>query len=176
LIKKFVVTNSIEMGRREQAGRQEMKVLIAVDGSEYSTAAIAEACRFVIRPGETEVKIVSAYEDAHPITAEPFAISAEYYQKIDEAVHLQAEGFVMAAAEYCRRHFSGSELNLSTEVLRGAPDREIIERAKEWEAELIVVGSHGRGFWGRLLGSVSDGVVHHAPCSVMVVRKVAAEK
>ena len=37
--------------------------------------------------------------------------------------------------------------------------------------DLIVVGSHGRGFWGRLLGSVSDGVVHHAPCSVLVVRK-----
>ena len=48
---------------------------------------------------------------------------------------------------------------------------QIIELAREWGADLIVVGSHGRGFWGRLLGSVSTGVVHHAPCSVLVVRK-----
>lgn len=57
-------------------------------------------------------------------------------------------------------------------MLNGAADRAIIETAKEWEADLIVVGSHGRGFWGRLTaGSVSDSLVHHAPCSVLVARK-----
>ena len=106
-----------------------MKVLIAVDGSEYSTAAIAEACRMVIRPGETQIKIVSAYEDAHPISAEPFAISAEYYQKIDEAVHQQTVEFVTDAENKCREYFPGKTLDLTSEILRGAPDREIIEKA-----------------------------------------------
>ena len=46
-----------------------------------------------------------------------------------------------------------------------------INETARGKADLIVVGSHGRGFWGRLLGSVSNGVVHHAPCSVLVVRK-----
>lgn len=151
-----------------------MRVLIAVDGSEYSTAAVGEACRMIIRPDETKIKIVSAYEDAHPISAEPFAISAEYYQKIDEAVHQQTVEFVTAAESQCREYFPGKTLDLTSEILRGAPDREIIEKAKEWNADIIVVGSHGRGFWGRLLGSVSDGVVHHAPCSVLVVRRQAA--
>ena len=54
-----------------------MKILIATDGSDYSTAAIAEACRVVIRPETADVLIVSAYEDAYPITAEPLAISTE---------------------------------------------------------------------------------------------------
>ncbi len=152
-----------------------MKVIIAVDGSDYSRVAVDEACNIVIRPESTEIKIISAYEDAQPITAEPFAISAEYYQKIDEAVHLQTEAFVVDAAEQCRKHFAGAKVDITTEVLRGAPDQEVIEKAKEWGADLIVVGSHGRGFWGRLLGSVSDGIVHHAPCSVMVVRKLAEE-
>lgn len=147
-----------------------MKVLIAIDGSEYGKAAIADACRFVIQPDTTEIMIISAYEDAYPITAEPFAISADYYQKVDEAVHQQTIGFVNEAVEQCRSFFPGVELKLTSEVLRGAPDQEIIEKAKDWKSDLIVVGSHGRGFWGRLLGSVSDGVVHHAPCSVMVVR------
>ncbi|MCB1025610.1 MAG: universal stress protein [Acidobacteria bacterium] len=53
-----------------------------------------------------------------------------------------------------------------------AVDNEIVEKAKRWNADLIIVGSHGRGFWGRvMLGSISDSLVHHAPCSVLVVRK-----
>lgn len=151
-----------------------MKILIAVDGSDYSKAAIDEACALVVRPESTEIKIVSAYEDAYPISAEPFAISADYYQKIDEAVHQQTIAVLAGAETQCHSHFPGVTLNLTTEVLRGAPDQQIIEAAKEWQADLIVVGSHGRGFWGRMLGSVSDGVVHHAPCSVMIVRKRAA--
>lgn len=157
----------------ECAGRQKMKVLIAIDGSEYGKAALDAACRMLVRPETSEIKIISAYEDAYPISAEPFAISADYYQKVDEAVRQQTAGFVDDAIAQCRDFFPGVELKLTSEVLRGAPDREIIEKAKEWGADLIVVGSHGRGFWGRLLGSVSDGVVHHAPCSVLVVRKPA---
>ena len=148
-----------------------MRVLIATDGSDYSKAAIAESCRFVIQPDSTEIKVVSAFEDAIPLAAEPFAISAEYYQKMDDAVHDQANAFISEAAADIRNHFPDKDLKLTTEILRGSPDQQIIEKAKEWNADLIVVGSHGRGFWGRMLGSVSDGVVHHAPCSVLVVRK-----
>ncbi|HQX54279.1 MAG TPA: universal stress protein [Pyrinomonadaceae bacterium] len=147
-----------------------MKILIATDGSEYSKVAVAEACNFIAEPENTEIIVVSAYEDAFPITAEPFALSAEYYQKIEEAVKEQATRFIQEAADEIVARFPGKALDLSTEVLRGSPDREIVEYAKKFKCDLIVVGSHGRGFWGRMLGSVSDGVVHHAPCSVLVVR------
>ena len=147
-----------------------MKILIATDGSDYSKEAIEECCRMVIRPENTKVLVVSAYEDAYPIIAEPFALSAEYYQKLDDAVRELAANFVGDAKEMIRDRFLGVEFSLETEILRGSPDQQIVERAKEWKADLIVVGSHGRGFWGRLLGSVSNGVVHHAPCSVLVVR------
>jgi len=149
-----------------------MKILIATDGSDYSTAAVAEACKFVAQPETTEIKVVSAYEDAYPITAEPFALSAEYYQKIEEAVREQAAQFTTDAENEIKARFPNEKPILSSEVLRGSADREIIEFAKSWKADLIVVGSHGRGFWGRMLGSVSDGVVHHAPCSVLVVRTI----
>jgi len=149
-----------------------MKILIATDGSDYSTAAVAEACKFVAQPETTEIKVVSAYEDAYPITAEPFALSAEYYQKIEEAVREQAAQFTANAENEIKARFPNEKPILSSEVLRGSADREIIEFAKSWKADLIVVGSHGRGFWGRMLGSVSDGVVHHAPCSVLVVRAI----
>lgn len=148
-----------------------MKIIIATDGSDYSKAAIEECCRYIIRPGDTEVLVVSAYEDSYPIMAEPFAISAEYYQKVEDAVLELCEQHLEDGKAMIAEKFSPSEVAVSTEMLRGSPDQQIVERAKDWEADLIVVGSHGRGFWGRLLGSVSTGVVHHAPCSVLVVRK-----
>jgi len=148
-----------------------MKILIATDGSDFSTAAIEECCRFLIRPENAEVLIVSAYEDAYPIMAEPFALSADYYQKLEDAVSEMAERCVAEGRKTIRKAFPAVEFVVDTEVLRGPPDQQIIEKAKAWKADVIVVGSHGRGFWGRLLGSVSNGVVHHAPCSVLVVRK-----
>lgn len=52
----------------------------------------------------------------------------------------------------------------------GSPGRAICTLAKTWEADLIMVGSHGRkGIGELLLGSVSNYVMHHAPCSVLVV-------
>jgi len=53
----------------------------------------------------------------------------------------------------------------------GVPAEEIVKAAEEWSADLVVIGSHGRGALGRvLLGSVAESVMRHAPCPVLVVR------
>ncbi|MFN2407796.1 MAG: universal stress protein [Pyrinomonadaceae bacterium] len=65
-------------------------------------------------------------------------------------------------------------LKASGEVLSGKPKEIILEDAKKWNADLIVVGSHGRrGFKRFLLGSVSEAVAMNAHCSVVVVRSTA---
>jgi nucleotide-binding universal stress UspA family protein len=153
-----------------------MRILIATDGSEFSVAAVKAACEILIRPGSAEVLVVSAFEDTPPVMAEPFAISAEYYEKFSEAVMEQCKTFIDDAIAMIREHVPEVSVQLAGEVLRGAADRQIVEKAREWKADVIVVGSHGRGFWGRMLGSVSDGVVHHAPCSVMVVRASSSQR
>jgi nucleotide-binding universal stress UspA family protein len=155
---------------------KKMKILIATDGSDYSKAAVEECCRLLIRPEKTVILIVSAYEDSFPIMAEPYTVSADYYQKLDDAVSEMASNFVADAKQMISDAFPSAEFPIETEVLRGPPDQQIIEKASAWKADIIVVGSHGRGFWGRLLGSVSNGVVHHAQCSVLVVRKLASGK
>lgn len=147
-----------------------MRILIATDGSRFSEEAIDQCCRMVMRPERDEVLIVSAYEDVLPISAEPFALSSEYYQQMADSLTNLARTCLDAAEQKIAAHFPDAVPEVATEVLRGPADMLIVERAKEWKADLIVVGSHGRGFWGRLLGSVSNGVVHHAPCSVLVVR------
>ena len=53
----------------------------------------------------------------------------------------------------------------------GKPAKEIVKAAREWPAEVIVIGSHGRGGVKRvLLGSVAEGVMRHAECPVLVIR------
>jgi len=148
-----------------------MRILIATDGSDHSRAAVEETCRLLIRSGDAEVLVISAYEDPYPIMAEPFAISAGYYQKMADTLAEMSRGFVDDAVAVIKGKLGGGEVKIEKEVLHGLPDQQIIEKAKEWNSDVIVVGSHGRGFWGRLLGSVSTAVVQHAPCSVLVVRK-----
>jgi nucleotide-binding universal stress UspA family protein len=66
-------------------------------------------------------------------------------------------------------------LKATSVVLSGSPKEIILEEAKKWKADLIVVGSHGRrGLKRFLLGSVSEAVAMNAHCSVVVVRGSAA--
>ncbi|MEP6705648.1 MAG: universal stress protein, partial [Acidobacteriota bacterium] len=67
--------------------------------------------------------------------------------------------------------FPGKNVVILSEVLFGSPDSRIVEIAEAMHSDIIVLGSHGYSRWERLLvGSVSDSVVHHAPCSVLIVR------
>ena len=151
-----------------------MRILIATDGSDFSDFAVKKCCELIGNPEETAVRVISVYEHMLPMAAEPFAVSSEYYQDIEKEIRKQCVDFTEKSAMQVREYFSGKPIDVSIEVERGAPDRVIIEAAKEWNADLIAVGSHGRGFWGRMmLGSISDSVLHHAPCSVLVVRKPA---
>ncbi|MEZ5429060.1 MAG: universal stress protein [Pyrinomonadaceae bacterium] len=147
-----------------------MKILIATDGSEYSRTAIEQSARVFGSNDQIEIKIISVYEDVFPIAGEPFALSADYYREMEKESKADAEKFAAEAKKLIRDNFNGMEPE--TEVRQGPPGRKIVEAAQEWGADLIVVGSHGRGFWGRMMvGSTSDAVMHHAPCSVLVVRR-----
>jgi len=147
-----------------------MKILIATDGSESSAAVIEKTCNIIGNPENTEVKIITAVEPMVPMGAEPFAISAEYYAQTSEALLEQGKKTVEQAEKDLRNKCSNLG-NVSSEVIRGGAAQAIVEKAQDWNADLIVVGSHGYGFWSRaLLGSVSNSIANHAPCSVLIVR------
>lgn len=149
-----------------------MKILIATDGSDFSRIAVEKCCKMLAISKNTQIKIVSFYEQMAPMATEPFAISAQYYQEMMDLARKQCESFVANSAEQIKKSLPDSKINIETEVRLGTPARVIVDEAKDWNADLIVVGSHGRGFWGRLtLGSVSSAVVHHAPCSVLIARQ-----
>lgn len=145
-----------------------MRILIATDGSEFSKAAIDRYCSTFAKPDD-EVRLVSVVEPMTHVVGAPFGVVDDYYNTyIREArseAAIQVEEAKTAIAERC------GISSITTELIVGPPARSIIEDAADWKADLIMMGSHGRGFWKRVyLGSVSSSVVHHAPCSVLVVR------
>jgi len=146
-----------------------MKILIATDGSEFSKEAIKKACALFRGSHDVKIMIVSAFETPGPIAAEPYMGVAAEYQDVTDYVKQRSEIFADSACEMVKAELPQAEITSSVKM--GTPVRNINEVAEEWGADLIVVGSHGHGFLGRVtLGSVSDGLVHHAKCPVLVVR------
>lgn len=149
-----------------------MNILIAVDGSKFSEAAVV-ACRQIVADAKNaRFKIVSANEFPVMIAADPFgAATAGCYDRIESEGQQAAKRFVENAAAQLRALFPRATLDLTTQATSGSPVQVIVEEAEKWAADLIVIGSHGYGFWSRaLLGSVSGSIVQNAACSVLVVR------
>lgn len=146
-----------------------MKILLAVDGTKQSEAATTMVGNFQMADGE--VKIVSIIDMALPLAVEVHAGLPLTSAEIEETARQNAFKILETARQKVRDLISNENICVSTEVLFGSPDSRIVETAEAMNADLIIVGSHGYNRWERLLlGSVSDSVVHHAPCSVLVVR------
>ena len=148
-----------------------MRILIATDGSDFSRKAVEKCCEILGKGSGAEIRIISLVEHVTPMAAEPFAVSADYYRAIEENLRKQSEKAVSEAEEIIREKLGEENFTVGGEVFTGNVKQIIVDEAKNFKADLIVVGSHGKGFFDRMmLGSVSDFVVHHAPCSVLVVR------
>lgn len=145
------------------------KILVATDGSEYSRAAI-EAVADRLLPAQTEVRVVSVYKRISGLmTFESMGVTTEYYAEIDSKVIKAAENAAAEAVKILQQ--KNPNLIVTTAVIEGSPKDIILKEAESFGADLIVVGSHGRGAVQRfLMGSVSQAVALHATCSVEIVR------
>jgi nucleotide-binding universal stress UspA family protein len=154
-----------------------MKILLATDGSDFSKAAIDILPDIIGKPEDAIIKILSVYEHPSPMGTEPFAISSEFYNELEQIRQKAAENIVEQAKTQIKQMFPNAAVELTTRVAIGSPQQIIVETADEWKANLIIIGSHGYSFWSRiLLGSVSNSVVQHAHCSVLVVRDINEEE
>jgi nucleotide-binding universal stress UspA family protein len=148
-----------------------MRILLATDGSDYSEAAVDEIANRPF-PADTEVRVISVFElPAFPI-AVPWAGVDLDLDEAQKAAHAAASAAVEKAAAKLADGAEGRKLKVTTAVLAGSPKSAVLEEAEAFDADLIVVGSHGRGGLERfLLGSVSQAVAAHANCSVEIVRR-----
>jgi nucleotide-binding universal stress UspA family protein len=145
-----------------------MKILLAVDDSPTSDRAAAMVASRPW-PDGSEVEILSVAHTRMPWIPEPtLALTAAHEEALDQQRHRALEH-----VEAVRHRISSATpaLQVSAKVLDGSPEKAILAEADEWGADLIVMGSHGRGAVKRLLlGSVSTAVALHAHCSVEIVR------
>ena len=137
------------------------KILVAVDDAPISAHAADIAAELAQLAG-AELAFIHV-------------IDAELVNAADTGI--QPDVFVASAKEDARNLIEDFRKRLPQKMAAldfvpiGTPLTEIVNAAKDWPADLIVIGSHGRGGIKRvLLGSVAEGVMRNAPCPVLVVR------
>ena len=136
------------------------KILVAVDGSEPSMKGARMAADLAQATGST---MILAY------VVVPVALPADFYGmasvQIEDQLRKDGETFL----EQATRTFPG--VNLERKLLSGPAAEALADAAEAMGADLVVVGSRGRGAMARvLLGSVADRLVHICKKPVLVVR------
>lgn len=151
----------------ERPDDKPVRILIGVDNSPDSKAAVDEVCNREWPMG-TEVGLLAVVDTVMAIASDPAEPSAEKWIEVAEEENWdQVREIFKPAAERLRN------AGLHTEVLirRGNPADQLLQEAHTWDADCIFVGAKGtRGIDRLLLGSVSSAVSARAHCSVEVVR------
>ena len=160
----------------------KMKVVIGYDGSEYAEAAIEDLRRAGL-PADVHALVVSVADvyphlppEAYTMAGEPAPAREARYpmqrrlRALATEAKSEADELAARGAERVRNRYPS--WTVDQVALADSPYRAIVTKAEEWKPDLVVVGSHGRSAAGRaVLGSVSQQVLHHAPCSVRVARR-----
>jgi len=147
-----------------------MKILLAVDDSKYSEAA-AQAIVRQMRPEDAEVCV---FHVVVPLLIIPYGYMGRV-ETLEAAQHERLkEGEELTERTAQQLRSAGFQAYAVTE--EGEPKTAILEKAAQWTADVIFMGSHGRkGIDRFLIGSASEAVLRHAHCSVEIVRIAAVE-
>jgi nucleotide-binding universal stress UspA family protein len=146
-----------------------MRILLAIDGSSFSDAAVNEVATRPW-PTQSEVRVISVVEPPLLPTVETWVPPDNYIEALEKAAEDAARSVIKKAADRIASE-QRDRMSITTKIIRGYPKQAILDAAGEWDADLIVVGSHGyRGLAKVWLGSVSQAVASHAKCSVEIVK------
>jgi nucleotide-binding universal stress UspA family protein len=142
------------------------KILLAIDGSEEAALA-AQAATELSKETGSEAHVTYVLPAPEELVGHHW-YSAEVRESVLEQAQSEAQQFLEGRAEELRAE--GAKI-VDTHLRTGEPDKEIIRLSEEIGATMIVMGSRGLGAVRRaLMGSVSDSVVRHAHCPVIVMR------
>ncbi len=154
------------------------QLLAAVDFSKTTNAVLEQAAKLATAL-DAKLWIVHVTSDETQAMAYE---SAQFTGYAPEFINLPGDVKLardLSAEEFKREHAQLLEISANLRergidaqslLLKGDAAKLILEKAKDLQAEIILLGSHGHGLLHKaLLGSVSEAVMHKAPCNVMVV-------
>ena len=145
-------------------GRSAMRILIATDGSDASLAASSAVAEMKLAE-DTEIKVVSVINSIRYSLEEIGVLRGKETERAHHAI-----GKTVNAIQ-------SAPLKITAEVVAGSRVRQILDRAKDWSADLIVVGHEERSGLQRLISrGTAVAVANRAHCSVRVVRRNKASR
>ena len=140
--------------------RTPKKILVATDFSEGSDEALDQAIEMA-RPSGAEIEILHVIE-----LAEEFPFGTTYFDADYGVLYMSIDRQLTERAQ----RVSAAGLPCHTKISEGSAVPEITQRCRSIDADLIVVGTHGRtGLAHAMLGSVAERVVRRAACPVLTV-------
>lgn len=136
------------------------KILVAHDGSDAADRALFQAALIAMKL-DAKLTVISAVPN---LCFTEIGIDCNTVNSLYRA---EVEGIMSGVVDLMKE----KGIEAETSIVEGNPADVIVDQAKTWDADLIVVGSTGKHATVRtLLGSVSSKVVANAPCSVLVVK------
>jgi nucleotide-binding universal stress UspA family protein len=167
----LTVSTMAKQSPKAESPLKFQRILVAVDGSEGSRKASEVAVDLAEKFG-AQLHVLHAfrgypeYMTMFPSAPSPSGEAIEEYEAYAKKAALEVVGRTVSIAEK-----KGLKPRVETTETIGSPVQAITQYATSEKIDLIIMGTRGMGgFKKMLLGSVSSGVVTHAPCAVLVVR------
>ncbi|MDP2144186.1 MAG: universal stress protein [Gallionella sp.] len=142
------------------------RILVPIDGSDTAERALREALK--LAGDKAQLRLLHVVEEIYPLDAEGYAFID--YAALRDVARSSGERLLAKAGEMASQ--AGAAVDTLLLEAEGERVASVIDReAGNWPADLIVIGSHGRtGFSRMLFGSVAEGVVRGASVPVLLVR------
>jgi nucleotide-binding universal stress UspA family protein len=158
---------SVRIARTRNVDKNYLRLLVGVDKSPFSSAAVEAVCNREWPEG-TEVRLLAVVDTVMAITPDPSPAAVQKWIEVDDERN-EDEVSRLFTPEADKLRAAG--LNTAVIIRRGSPTDEILEEAESWGADCIFLGPKGtRGIERLLLGSVSSAVAARASSSVEIVR------
>lgn len=142
------------------------RILVPIDGSVTSDLALQEAIKLA-KQMDAKLELVHIYEDAIYLVDENYF----NYEELQKTIHDCGEKILTQAEDRVKT----AGISVETRLIPSNNERIahlLMEEVKRWQADLIVIGTHGRsGFSRLLLGSVAEGIVRMAIVPVLLIRE-----
>ena len=145
------------------------RILVALDGSDTSKRGLAEAVKLAKDSPDVALRLVSVINTE--LIALEYAAAGTSSEDFLGDLGKVGSLALQEAEALCRQNGVRSE-SVLLQTASGKTGDQIVKQASEWSADLIVLGTHGRGALGRLLlGSTAEFLLRHTPVPLLLIRK-----